>query len=217
MTRASRIRASTERASDELLDLEEACFVKLDAAVARVANAVQERVGVAAKASRLAVLHADLLPTEAWLNGVLLPPVGDLLAATRQRALVLVRQQLGELAANDTERDAAATGVTAAQDAATGIEREAYVDVAERLLRARVAVVSRLDEQRRLWQLRDEEPSALVARLCARDRVALPGTHARGAVWLLEAPMRGSARSASVLCTNRLVSAGIAGWNDARG
>ncbi|MDL5159422.1 hypothetical protein [Actinomycetospora termitidis] len=215
MTTADRIRAAAMSTADELLEMEDAAFRALDERMERVARAVAQRIGEAGQ-DREGLLRDDLLPESGWLVRVLLPPVGDLLALTRERALGLVADQLGTLARNDAERAAAELGITAAREAAGPIERDGYTSVADRLEGARFLVDDEVTEQKRLWVVYAEQPPALVSRLCARDRVPLPGTRTRGAVWGLEAPVRRGARDATISVTNQLLRTGMDGWNRAR-
>lgn len=214
MTSADRVRASTERTSDALLDLENAALARLDDTVQRVADAARQRIEQAAKTGRTALLRAELLPDQSWALGLMLPIVAELLAATREQAVTLVARQLGIVAPRVNGGHALAdAGERAARDAAADVERDEYGRFGDEVSVAWARVEERAVEQRRLWWARHEEPPALLARVCSRERVALPGAGNRGAVWFLEAPVRAAARAASVSCSSRLLTAGMEGWN----
>ena len=218
MTRADRVRTSTETTSDRLLDVETAALARLSAGVQRTADAARERIGVAERgAGRLALLSAELTPSSSWVSGVLLPVVADLLAASREQALELLARQLAVIGSSvPGGRQLTEAGVQAARDAAPRVEREEYAAFGDAAARAWAAVDDRVSEQRRYWWARHEEPPALIARVCSRERVALPGA-TRGAVWALEAPIQAAARASSVSLANRLLTVGMEGWNEARG
>lgn len=217
MTRADRVRTSTETTSDRLLDLETASLVRLSAAVQRTADASRERIEVADRAAGLlSLLSAELVPPASWVSGVLLPVVADLLAASREQALGLLGRQLGVIASSVPNGWVlAGRGSEVAREAAPRIEREEFAAFGDAAARSWAAVEDRVSVQRRYWWARREEPAALIARVCSRERVALPGA-TRGAVWYLEAPIQAAARASSVSLANRLLTVGMEGWNEAR-
>lgn len=211
-----RITRSAEQLMDGLLDVEDEAFAALDAGLQRTADAARQNITAAR--SRTALMRAQLLPDDEWLGRVLLPPISQLAAVARERALRVVDAQLVALAAAIGEHAdpvaAAARRATASQ--AATVELAAFTDAAGSLEEAAAATRDRVLEQRRAWRARSEPTAALVARVCSAERVALPGSASRGAIWVgLRTPTHAAARAVSVRVANELLLVAYRGWNAA--
>lgn len=208
---------AAERLMDGLLDAEHECFTHLDAGLRRTADATRERIVAAGRLSEAQLRTAALLPNDDWLGDVLLPPVSDLVALARERALRVVGRQMRLCATTlgDTidTRTVARRAEAHARAQATEVERVVFANAGEAMVAAAATTRARIIEQRDTWQARHEPVNALIARCCSADRVGLPGVGI-GAVWRLRASMHATARSASVDTANALLLAGMKGWND---
>lgn len=205
---------ASQRLMDGLLDVEESAFRVLDAGVQQVADATRENIVAAERLSPAKLDRADLVPDDRWLAAVLLPPVAQLIAAARERALAVAKRQMQLLSAQVGPHAAGAAlgGEQSALRAADEVERLTYRQATDGLLAAVVPVRGDVVEQRRLWKSRHEPREALIARCCTQDRVGLPGA-TRGVVWALRPRMHSIARAASVDTCNALLMASMRGWN----
>jgi hypothetical protein len=211
-----RITSSAERLMDGLLDVEDEAFAALDAGLQRTADAARQNITGAR--SRTALLRAQLLPDDEWLGRVLLPPISELAAVARERALRVVDAQLGALAGAIGEHadPVAAVARRATASQAASVELGAFTDAAGSLEQAAAATRERITEQRRAWNARREPTAGLVARVCSAERVALPGAASRGAIWVgLRTPTHAAARAVSVRVANELLLTAYRGWNRA--
>ena len=215
-TRAARdLVATSQKLMDDLLDVENSAFKLLDGGIQQTADAVRERIHAAHHIGTPKLMRADLLPDDTWLAGLLLPPVGQLIAVARERATNTAGRQMGLLAehvgahAVPTARAAKA----AAGEVAPDVERVVHLQATDSLMAASAPVRAALDEQRRVWAARHEPLDALVARCCSQERVGLPGA-GRGVVWGLRAPVHALARAASVDTCNAVLLASMRAWNE---
>lgn len=211
-----RISRSVEQLMDGLLDVEDQAFAALDAGLQRCADAARQNI--TAPRSRTGLLRAQLLPDDEWLGRVLLPPISELAAVARERALRVVDAQMSALTGAIGEHAvtvaAAARRATASQ--AATVELAAFTDAAAALEQAAAATRERVVEQRRAWNTRREPTAGLVARVCSAERVALPGAASRGAIWIgLRTPTHAAARAVSVRVANELLLTAYRGWNAA--
>lgn len=174
---ARQVVGASQTLMDGLLDAEDTCFTNLDAGLQRVADATRERIIAAARLSGARLLRAELLPEDRWLAGVVLPPISELVAVARERALSVVGRQMQLLAGTlgTAARDAATAGRTAAARDAPDVERIVYLAATDALMNATPPVRAAITEQRRIWQARHEPLDALTARVCSAERVGLPG------------------------------------------
>lgn len=199
---------------DDLLEEEDRAFARLDEAVQRTADATRERVVAATQLSRVNLARAALLPDDEWLGDLLLPPVSDLIALSREQAVRVVDKQM-RLCAQRVGPHAAPVGrqaASTARAAAPEWERRVFATAADSMVHAAGKTRDAVTVQRRTWQARHEDTGKLIARLCSPDRVALPGA-GKGAVWQLAWRMHAVARSACVETSNGLLLAGMRGWN----
>lgn len=211
-----RISRSAERLMDGLLDVEDAAFSALDGGLQRCADATRQNI--TAPRSRTGLLRAQLLPDDEWLGRVLLPPISELAAVARERALRVVDTQMTSLAGAIGEHadPVAAAARRAVASRAAAVELGAFTDAATSLEQAAAATRDRIIEQRRTWNARREPTAALVARVCSAERVALPGAASRGAIWVgLRTPTHAAARAVSVRVANELLLVAYRGWNAA--
>lgn len=212
------IRSATDRLMDGLLIEENRCFSLIAGGMQTVADEVARRVRARYRAAgRRGVLGSirDLVPSEQQVASQVLPPIGDLLATTRERTLVVVRRQLRacESSVSTTFTGVSATAAQAAAGQAPDLERDWYERAAAECVRSVRSVGSTLGEQAEVWASRNEPVEHLVARWTSLDVVRLPRSPARGAVWQVRVVMNEQARNASVAVTNGLLLAGMDSWN----
>ena len=207
--------ASSQRLMDELLEVEDTAFGLLDAGMQRLADATRERIHAAHRLSPVKLKRAELLPDDQWIAGQLLPPISQLIAVARERALSVANRQMQIMSGFVGAPAAAAgrSGRAAVGRAAPEVERLIYMQATDMLMAETAPIRASIVEQRRIWLARHESLDALVARVCSSERVGLPGA-TRGAVWPLRARMHAAARSASVDTANALLIASMRGWND---
>jgi hypothetical protein len=217
---AREVISATQRLSDGLAVEENRAFARIAEELRAASGRLERRVrGTAATRGRVQVwLDVDqLLPTNAELRDALMPIVGDLLAITRDRTMVVVRRQMracGESVSRGFVH-LQSRGVAAAKALASPLEEEWFGKSAQDCARAYLDTRARMRDQVERWYGRNEAVDQLVLRLVAEDTVTLPGSDTRGALWALRAPMNLSARSASVALTNGLLLAAMGGWNEA--
>lgn len=224
MTRLSRsvagrdVVSASERLMDGLLVEEEKCFARIADGLAVIAREVagrlqaRERTGGAGGVWRG---REGLVPAAARFEELLLPAVGDLLATTRERTLVVVRRQMS--AAESTLAGGwSGVGARASQVArgqADRLESHWYGRAEDGLARVLTRLRVDLLEQAGVWRQRQEPVDVLVRRWCQFEPLYVAGGHTRGVVWLVRAPMNAHARNASVALANGLILAGVEGWN----
>jgi hypothetical protein len=208
--------SSVARMMDGLLDAEHAAFAELDQTLQRVADAARERIIAADRISTPKLLRAELLGADRWLADLLMPPISNLVALARERALTVVERQLRAVAsvAGPHAHAAVSSGVRAARAMVPRIEQMIVTDAMASVHATIGQVRTEITTQRRTWRARHEPVDALVARVCSAERVGLPGA-GRGAVWALRAPLHAAARGASVNTANAVLLAGMRGWNRA--
>lgn len=207
--------ATSQRLMDGLLDVEDSAFKLLDGGLQQVADATRERIHAAHHIGAPKLMRAELLPNDQWLAGLLLPPVGQLIAVARERSTATVGRQMGLLAEHVGPHalPTARAAKTAATSMAPEVERVVYLQATDSLLTATAPVRAAVDEQRRVWAARHEPVDALIARICSQERVGLPGA-GRGVVWQLRARVHALARAASVDTCNAMLLAGMRSWNE---
>lgn len=224
MTRLSRsvagrdVVSASERLMDGLLTEEEKCFVRIADGLAVIAREVADRLMAREKTGGAGGVwrgREGLLPAPDRFEELLLPPIGDLLATTRERTLVVVRRQMAAaestLAVGWSGVGARATQVARGQ--AARLESHWYGRAEQGLARALTQMRADLLGQAGVWRTRREPVEHLVRRWCQLEPLYLTGSHSRGVVWLVRAPMNAQARNASVALANGLVLAGVEGWN----
>jgi hypothetical protein len=217
-TAGREVLSSTERLMNGLLVEEEACFTAMESALSMVAAACWRRVEARNKASGrhgVEATIADLLPTTDQLVGAVLPPVGDLLATSRQRTWVALRRQLRAAESTISAQHAGLAGaaIRAVESDVQLLEREWFERARLDAGRAAVQVRDEMGTQAALWAMNRESLPLLAARWYDDELVRLPGSTARGAVWEMRVSMNAAARNASVALTNGLLLAGMSGWN----
>lgn len=207
--------ATSQKLMDGLLDVEDSAFKLLDGGMQQVADATRERIHHAHHIGGPKLMRAALFPDDQWLAGLLLPPVGQLIAVARERAATTVGRQMGLLAQHVGPHalPTARVAKTTATEVAPEVERVVYLQATDSLMTATAPIRAAIDEQRRVWAARHEPLDALVARCCSQERVGLPGA-GRGAVWGLRARLHALARAASVDTCNAVLLAGMRAWNE---
>jgi hypothetical protein len=208
--------SSVTRMMDGLLDAEHAAFDELDSGLQRTADATRERIVAADRVSRAKLMRAQILPDDPWLTDLLMPPISNLVALARERALTVVARQLRAVASvvGPSADRAVAAGVAEARMLAPRIEHIVVDDAMTTGMATVAQVRAAILAQRRMWAARHEPLDALIARVCSAERVGLPGAH-RGAVWALRGALHATARAASVNTANAVLLAGMRGWNHA--
>jgi hypothetical protein len=210
--------SATERLMDGMLAQEEKCFRLMQDALGDLATAAWRRVEARARSAGRVGVEAtilDLLPAVDQLVGVVMPPIGDLLALARERTLVVVRRQLRacESAISSEWSGMARRAVRAAEPETNALERVWYERALAAATRSSVVVREEMGNQAGIWASRKEQFPELRARWYSEDLVRLPGSSARGTLWDLRVSMNAEARNASVALTNGLILAGMQGWN----
>jgi len=211
--------SASERLLDGLLIEEHRCFEQLRAALAELAERVEARVrGLTKGAGRPAILLSvnEVLPNRVEVHELLLPPIGDLLAITRERTLVVAQRQLRACESVVAAKwEGTAARATAAVRAQSGQLESAWFIRAQLSIEQGMAVTAgSMVEQARIWWTRGDEPvGLLVTRWCDPEPVRLPGSEPRGALWGARPAVNAAARNASVALTNALLLAGMSGWN----
>jgi hypothetical protein len=208
--------SSVTRMIDGLLDAEHAAFDELDSGLQRTADATRERIVAADRVSRAKLMRTQILPEDAWLTDLLMPPISNLVALARERALTVVARQLRAVASvvGPHATPAVTAGVSEARALVPRIEQIVVADAMDAVMATVTEVRANVVAQRRMWLSRHEPLDALIARVCSAERVGLPGAR-RGAVWALRGALHATARAASVNTANAVLLAGMRGWNHA--
>jgi hypothetical protein len=210
--------SASQRLMDGLLVEERRCFAAIEQALRGVADDLETRVRRTAKQTGRASLIAGLaglLPDDDVVRSAVMAPVGDLLAVTRERTLVVVRRQLKACESVVPARwdGVAGRAVAAAKAQSTQLEfnwfGRCWDGAAAGAGLTRLAMVG----QTQTWWARGETTDELVQRLLSEELVRLPGAESRGAWWQLRGRCNAEARNASVGLTNGLLLAGMAAWN----
>jgi hypothetical protein len=214
------ILSSTERLSEGLAEQENQAFARIAAELRAAAGELEGRVRqTAAAGGRTQVWLSidDVLPTIGAVGDALMPAVGDLLAVTRERTLVVVRRHMKACGESVPVRWAQlpSRGVAAAKAQAPALETEWYDKATADFRRAYLDSRAKMRDQAERWFGRDETVDQLVLRLTAENTVNLPGSEVRGAIWSMRGWMNIAARSASVALTNGLLLAAMGGWDEA--
>jgi hypothetical protein len=210
--------SATARLSDGLLVEERRCFAEIETRLGEFAVEVADMVRRSHRARTELWVNVDqVLPAANDLRDVVMPPIGDLLALTRERTLTVVRRQMKALGSTVplSQVYLSAVGNGAARSQAPSLESAMYDQALAGYARAYLDTRLTMRAQAELWFGRDEPLDALVARWTAPGEVLLPGADTRGALWRLRPWMNAEARTASVSLTNALLLAAMGGWNDA--
>ena len=201
-----------------LLVEEERCFARMADGLSVIAGDLAKRLKARERSSGAGGVHRGvqgLLPTRARFEELLMPPVGDLLATVRTRTLEVVRRQLqaGEATLARNYAGIAGRAAQLAKQQAPRLETHWYESAEAGLARTVAQAHTDLTAQAAIWWTRKETVDVLVTRWCQLEPVHLVGSHSRGAVWMVRAPMNAHARNAAVALANGLTLAGITGWN----
>lgn len=213
--------SATERLMDGLLAEEHVCFTGIASGVRLLAVDLARALANEAKRSgptQLFVRSRQLLPDPETVEAAVMPPIGDLLAMTRERTLVVVRRQMKacQSAVSTSWDGLGAAGVATAKSQAMSLERSWYERARVGLQSASVAAFGEMTRQAEIWFARQEPVDALIARWTLETEIRnLSGAKTRGALWQIRVAMNAEARNASVAVTNGLLLAGMAGWNAA--
>lgn len=207
--------ATSQRLMDGLLNVEDSAFELLDMGLQQVADATRERIHAAQRISPVKLASTELLPDDRWITGVLMPPVGQLIAVARERSTAVAGRQSQLLAAHVGvgARAAAHHAKETVTATAPEVERVVYMQTTDTVLAAIAPIRAAVAEQRRIWTARHEPLDALVARCCSRERVGLPSA-TRGAVWGMRAGIHAAARAASVDTCNAVLLSSMRAWNE---
>lgn len=201
-----------------LLEVELACFQRMADGLGVIAGELETRLLAREKSGGAGAVHRGregLLPAPDRFQDLLLPAVGDLLATTRERTLVVVRRQLGaaESTLSTSWSGTAGRAAKVAKGEAARLESHWYAKAEEGLRASVLKAREDMLAQAGIWWTRKEPVGHLVRRWCQLEPLYLDGAHTRGVVWLVRAQMNAHARNASVALANGLVLAGIDGWN----
>jgi hypothetical protein len=212
------ILSATTRLSDGLLVEERRCFAEIALRLGDFAVEVADmlRRGHRSRADLMMGLDV-LVPAANDLRDVVLPPIGDLLALTRERTLQVVRRQMRACADSVplAWKHLGVVGQKAAGGQAAALESAMFDQAKAEFARAYLDTRLKMRGQAETWFARNEPMEALVARWTAPGEVLLPAAETRGAVWNVRPWMNAAARTASVSLTNGLLLAAMGGWNDA--
>lgn len=212
--------SASQRLMDGLLAEEHRCFARMAEHLQELADLVEARVRRLARGSgRPAILvhMQEVLPRPAEVETLLLPPIGDLLAVTRERTLVVARRQLRAVESVQADRWAgtASRAVSRTRVQAGELEEAWFTTAKLGVLDGMASTAAAMVEQARIWWSRGDEPvNLLVDRWCQVDGLRLPGAGSRGALWGVRATCNAEARTASVALTNALLLSAMAGWNE---
>jgi hypothetical protein len=207
---------------DGLLVEENNAAMSIAAGLRGVTATLTERITAAAAGNQrspranLSRKIPRLIPTPEQVINAVGPPIGHLLAVSREQVLPVIGRQLRACAGSvgPAATMAANAGVTAAQAAAGDLEARYYAAACAAIGAAVVANNTRLAEQARIWRLHPAEgPDELIRRWCSEDPVRLPGATGRGVLWTLRTAATARAREASISVVNGLLLAGYGGWN----
>lgn len=201
-----------------LLEVELDCFTRMADGLDVIAEELGKRLVAREQSGGPAAVHRGregLLPAVRRFEDLLLPAVGNLLATTRERTLVVVRRQLGaaESTLSTSWSGTAGRAHKVAKQEAARLESHWYGKAEEGLAKSVASARADMLAQAGIWWTRKEPVGHLVRRWCQLEPLYLDGAHTRGVVWLVRAQMNAHARNASVALANGLVLAGIDGWN----
>jgi hypothetical protein len=220
--RASAGRAVAEQVKalmDSLLVEEHRTMTTIGDGLRGMAISLTEQINAAGKTRRLLANRIpDLLPTPEQVLDVVSPPIGHLLAVTREQTIPVIRRQLRtcQQAIGRAAIPIADAAATSADNIAPDLEARYFAAACATIGAATAVTTGRMQEQARLWSLRPSEgPEQLARRWCTEDRVNLPGAPGRGIIWQLHKACASEARAASVSLVNGLLLAGYGGWNRA--
>lgn len=220
-TAGKEVLSASERLMAGLLIEEERCFAELAAGLGVIAKECADRTLARFKAAgKRGVVDGavGLFPTAERLRTVLMPPVGTLLATTRERSLTVAARQMRACASTVEPRYRALANeaTKSARLHAAPLEKVWYERVRDGLDDAAFSMGVAMLDQLTAWNAsREETVAQLVARWTSMEEVRLPGSQNRGAVWALQPRMTTATRNASVALTNGLLIAAMRGWNDA--